>query len=127
LLAARDLAKIDHDSHIFAPTSNSYIPISPSNELPTLFIDPRKLSPSVADYLSTIGVSTKAYSDVWSFLQTLRSSPPSYSSENAKHKEEGKIATSLTMSWAVELALGKVHLLLSSLPSSFLRHRELTS
>lgn len=87
----------------------SYIPLSPSADRPTLFIDPRKLSSTVNDYLVSINIQTKPYSDVWSFLEALKpSSPPAYSLELTKPKEEGKIATSLTTSWAVELALGKV-------------------
>jgi hypothetical protein len=68
-----------------------------------LFVDPSKISSDVKTYLASVQIVVKPYSDVWDFLGDVKSS---LGTEEKGRTE--KVFTGAALSWAVELALGKV-------------------
>lgn len=68
-----------------------------------LFVDPSKISSDVKTYLASVQIVVKPYSDVWAFLSDVKSSL-----RTEEKGRTGKVFTGAALSWAVELALGKV-------------------
>ena len=71
----------------------------------TLFIDPRKISTEAEAYLQTLSLEVRPYDEVWDFLTEVVKGDLAVAE---KKKPANKICTGLSISWAVQLALGKV-------------------
>ena len=71
----------------------------------TLFIDPRKLSAEVEAYLRALDLEIQPYDDVWTFLSEVVKKDFIKTEEKQSVR---RVFTGLSISWAVQLALGKV-------------------
>lgn len=74
----------------FNPVFQAYLFVALDRTI--LFIDSAKVSPEISDYLQSIGVTTREYSDVWIFLR-------------ARDWGEGKVSFPNSLRFATPLTL----------------------
>ncbi|CDZ98370.1 creatinase aminopeptidase [Phaffia rhodozyma] len=94
------------------PVFYSYLWISTSSDTSrTLFVDPSKVSEPVREYLRKLNVVVKPYEQVWAFLKWIKAGlSPRVEDLKEKNDDKRKVVTGLSVSWEVELSIGKENL-----------------